>query len=94
MGGYHEMQCYACCPPSTVTIRPPPFVLNIPGPALYCPSQPFGIEQHNPCATRYGGGALVDAFTYDDESGSSLSNFYDREALPSSTFGYRSRYWN
>ncbi|KAG8146930.1 hypothetical protein E2320_014013 [Naja naja] len=43
-------ECYAQCPASTVTIQPPPFVLTIPGPALYCPDQPLGIEQHNPCA--------------------------------------------
>uniref|UniRef100_A0A803TT62 Uncharacterized protein n=1 Tax=Anolis carolinensis TaxID=28377 RepID=A0A803TT62_ANOCA len=34
-------QCYSCCPASTVTIQPPPFVLTIPGPALYCPDQPL-----------------------------------------------------
>ncbi|KAJ6651693.1 hypothetical protein lerEdw1_020710 [Lerista edwardsae] len=47
--------CYAQCPASTVTIQPPPFVLTIPGPEFYCPSQAFGIEQYNPCAY-YGGG--------------------------------------
>ncbi|CAI5798444.1 Keratin-associated 12-2 [Podarcis lilfordi] len=43
-------ECYASCPASTVTIQPPPFVLTIPGPALYCPDQPLCIEQCNPCA--------------------------------------------
>uniref|UniRef100_A0A8D0AZB2 Keratin n=1 Tax=Salvator merianae TaxID=96440 RepID=A0A8D0AZB2_SALMN len=42
-------QCYSQCPPTTVTIQPPPFVLNIPGPALHCPDQPLCIEQCNPC---------------------------------------------
>uniref|UniRef100_A0A8D0GY91 Uncharacterized protein n=1 Tax=Sphenodon punctatus TaxID=8508 RepID=A0A8D0GY91_SPHPU len=47
--------CQATCPPSTVTIQPPPFVLTIPGPALYCTDQPLCIDQYNPCAYGYGG---------------------------------------
>nr|XP_060614506.1 scale keratin-like [Anolis sagrei ordinatus] len=77
-------QCYASCPASTVTIQPPPFVLNIPGPALYCPDQPFRIEQQNPCAgSGYGGGnpALYAS------GGTNFSNFYSR-ALPSSNYCY------
>uniref|UniRef100_A0A8D0H261 Uncharacterized protein n=1 Tax=Sphenodon punctatus TaxID=8508 RepID=A0A8D0H261_SPHPU len=84
--------CYAQCPPSTVTIQPPPFVLTIPGPALYCPNQPFGIEQHNPCAgiTPRGGG--MEAIAYNDDFGSNFSSFYDRSALPGNTYGNRSFY--
>ncbi|KAK9391017.1 glycine-rich cell wall structural protein-like [Crotalus adamanteus] len=68
-------ECYASCPASTVTIQPPPFVLNIPGPALYCPDQVFGIEQHNPCAgfggmvARGGGGIEVVVWALEDLEG-------------------------
>uniref|UniRef100_A0A8D0AXU6 Uncharacterized protein n=1 Tax=Salvator merianae TaxID=96440 RepID=A0A8D0AXU6_SALMN len=78
-------ECYAQCPPSTVTIQPPPFVLTIPGPALYCPDQPFGIEQYNPCARGYGGGSPA---LY-SSGASNLSSFYSR-ALPSSSYSYSS----
>ncbi|XP_003226399.2 uncharacterized protein li-ac-35 [Anolis carolinensis] len=82
-GGYGGNQCYASCPASTVTIQPPPFVLNIPGPALYCPDQPFRIEQFNPCAGRgvRGGNALYAS------GGSNFSEFYT-PALPSNNFNY------
>ncbi|KAJ6652176.1 hypothetical protein lerEdw1_013137 [Lerista edwardsae] len=46
-----QNQCAFNCPPSTVTIQPPPFVISIPGPSLYCPDQPLCIEQFNPCAS-------------------------------------------
>uniref|UniRef100_A0A670JZ13 Keratin n=1 Tax=Podarcis muralis TaxID=64176 RepID=A0A670JZ13_PODMU len=69
--------CYAQCPPSTVTIRPPPFVLTIPGPALCCPDQPFCIEQHNPCA-RY---PLGRPSLY-GSGGSNVSDFYSQPQLP------------
>ncbi|KAK9391012.1 KRTAP12-2: Keratin-associated protein 12-2 [Crotalus adamanteus] len=41
--------CSFNCPPTTVTIQPPPFCLSIPGPSLHCPDQPLCIEQCNPC---------------------------------------------
>ncbi|XP_053224895.1 scale keratin-like [Podarcis raffonei] len=83
-GGYN--QCYAQCPASTVTIQPPPFVLNIPGPALYCPDQPLAIEQYNPCARGgYGGGYGGASALYAND----FSNFYTR-ALPSSNYSYTS----
>ncbi|KAK9391016.1 putative protein li-ac-35 [Crotalus adamanteus] len=69
-------ECYAQCPASTVTIQPPPFVLTIPGPALYCPDQPLGIEQHNPCA------AYPLPLT---RGGSNFNSFYS-QALPSANF--------
>nr|XP_034955122.1 scale keratin-like [Zootoca vivipara] len=76
-------QCYAQCPASTVTIQPPPFVLTIPGPAIYCPDQPLKVEQYNPCARGgYGGGSSA---LY----ASDFSNFYSR-ALPSSNYSYNS----
>ncbi|KAJ6651937.1 hypothetical protein lerEdw1_015907 [Lerista edwardsae] len=50
-------ECQATCPPTTVTVQPPPFILHIPGPGLFCPDQPFHIEQHNPCVTGGGGPA-------------------------------------
>uniref|UniRef100_A0A8D0ASV7 Uncharacterized protein n=1 Tax=Salvator merianae TaxID=96440 RepID=A0A8D0ASV7_SALMN len=67
---YHD-PCHARCPPSTVCIQPPPFVVNIPGPALYCPDQPMAIEQCNPCAIRYGGGFRA----LNADVGSNLSSF-------------------
>lgn len=82
-GGGFGNQCYASCPPSTVTIQPPPFVLTIPGPALYCPDQPLGIEQYNPCANAVplgGSRALYGS----GGGGSNLSSFYT-QALPSSS---------
>uniref|UniRef100_A0A8D0H8C9 Uncharacterized protein n=1 Tax=Sphenodon punctatus TaxID=8508 RepID=A0A8D0H8C9_SPHPU len=81
--------CYAQCPPSTVTIQPPPFVLTIPGPSICCPYQPFGIVQNNPCDYSYGGvsGGRAEALSY---SGSSISNLYSRRALPRSTGNYGS----
>ncbi|XP_048364311.1 scale keratin-like [Sphaerodactylus townsendi] len=81
-------QCFASCPASTVTIQPPPFVLTIPGPALYCPNQPMAIEQHNPCAgSGYGMGGPA---LYASNSGTSnVSSFYSR-ALPSSSFSTNS----
>ncbi|KAJ6650864.1 hypothetical protein lerEdw1_002380 [Lerista edwardsae] len=58
-------QCYASCPPTTVTIQPPPFVLTIPGPALYCPSEPLGIQQENPCARGGAMGGGASSFLYE-----------------------------
>ncbi|KAK9391018.1 glycine-rich cell wall structural protein-like [Crotalus adamanteus] len=63
--------CYASCPPSTVAIQPPPFVLTIPGPALFCPNQLLQITQHNPCARGgmgVGGRAMLSDFIDEDLS--------------------------
>lgn len=89
-------ECYASCPAATVTIQPPPFTLNIPGPAIYCPNQELRIEQHNPCAGGGGGSSrLVPAFFIEEDFaypalesgygyGSSLAALYlNRMALPS-----------
>nr|ACJ66731.1 beta-keratin [Gekko gecko] len=80
MSGYGYNQCYASCPASTVTIQPPPFVLTIPGPALYCPNQPLAIEQYNPCA--HGGGYPMSS----SGAGGSLGSSFYSQALPSSSF--------
>uniref|UniRef100_A0A8C5WPT7 Uncharacterized protein n=1 Tax=Laticauda laticaudata TaxID=8630 RepID=A0A8C5WPT7_LATLA len=69
----HQFRWRCSSDSSTVTIQPPPFVLNIPGPALYCPDQPLCIEQYNPCA------AVPLPLT---RGGSNLTSFYSR-ALPS-----------
>ncbi|XP_033030720.1 scale keratin-like [Lacerta agilis] len=89
-------QCFASCPASTVTIQPPPFVLTIPGPALYyCPDQPFGIEQYNPCARmvpyheggRRGG---YSSFYSGPASGLSSSSIYSKRFVSRSEGGCNS----
>ncbi|CAI5798448.1 beta-keratin-related keratin-like [Podarcis lilfordi] len=82
--GHNE--CYAQCPASTVTIQPPPFILNIPGPALYCPDQPLAIEQSNPCVGAGGGYGGGNHSLY-ATGGSNLCHLYSR-ALPSSNYSY------
>uniref|UniRef100_A0ACB8G6L4 Uncharacterized protein n=1 Tax=Sphaerodactylus townsendi TaxID=933632 RepID=A0ACB8G6L4_9SAUR len=46
---FKQNWCHASCPLVTMTIQPPPFVLTIPGPSMYCPNQSLWIEQCNPC---------------------------------------------
>uniref|UniRef100_A0A8D2J9S2 Uncharacterized protein n=1 Tax=Varanus komodoensis TaxID=61221 RepID=A0A8D2J9S2_VARKO len=77
--------CFASCPAATVTIQPPPFILTIPGPALYCPDQPFAIEQCNPCANNY----AVGNSSLHARGGANLSSFYS-QAMPSSSYNYSS----
>ncbi|KAL7978043.1 hypothetical protein Chor_005030 [Crotalus horridus] len=46
--------CSFTCPPTSVTIQPPPFTVTVPGPALFCPDQPLCIDQFNPCVPQCG----------------------------------------
>ncbi|KAL7978054.1 hypothetical protein Chor_005041 [Crotalus horridus] len=73
--------CYTSCPPMTVTIQPPPYTLNIPGPSIYCADQSVCIEQCNPCAAfppsgiiNHGGYGLLPAGSASDFSCSSLKS--------------------
>ncbi|KAG8146931.1 hypothetical protein E2320_014011 [Naja naja] len=47
--------CSFSCPPTSVTIQPPPFTITVPGPSLFCPDQPLCIDQYNPCVPPCGG---------------------------------------
>ncbi|CAI5798443.1 glycine-rich cell wall structural keratin-like [Podarcis lilfordi] len=91
MSSFGYNNCAFQCPPSTVTIQPPPFVVTIPGPEMYCPNQVFGIEQYNPCAG-YGmlGGSRYPALLPSEASESgSVYNLPGLSSRPFSSYGYR-----
>ncbi|KAJ6652188.1 hypothetical protein lerEdw1_013119 [Lerista edwardsae] len=79
--------CSANCPPVTVTIQPPPFVLSIPGPSIYCPDQPVCIEQSNPCVPRIEGGSRAgyQSACAGRSSSSNAASIYSQKTQQSST---------